>query len=83
MSETTCNRVVLTNKLKAMKIDKTVSVRITVHKEGSFIGKITDHANNLKDCKAIARSIIGHRTGRFNVSVHQDGGYFETFNLKA
>jgi len=66
-----------------MKIDKSVSVRITVHQNGLFIGKSTDHANNLKDCKAIARHLIGQRSGSFNVSVHQEGGYFETFNLKA
>ena len=66
-----------------MKIDKTVSTLITVHKNGSYIGKITDHANNLNDCKAIARHLIGNRSGQFNVSVYQDGGYYKTFNLKA
>lgn len=66
-----------------MKIDKSVSVRITVHQNGSYIGKITDHANNLKDCKAIARNLIGNRSGQFNISVYQDGGYYKNFNLKA
>lgn len=63
-----------------MRIDKNIGIRVTVQKNGKLLGSRFDSFDSIEEIKQYVRREY-RKNGIVHVSVSQDGGYGNSFNV--